>query len=69
MLAGGNIKFRSKNSKNGSQVIDLLDLSENQIRELRGERIAMIFQDPGKALNPGLTIRTQIAEFFRNTGK
>ena len=65
VLAGGNIKFRSKNSKNGSQVIDLLDLSENQIRELRGERIAMIFQDPGKALNPGLTIRTQIAEVFQ----
>jgi len=65
VLAGGNIKFRSKNSKSGSQVIDLLDLSENQIRELRGERIAMIFQDPGKALNPGLTIRTQIAEVFQ----
>ena len=65
VLAGGNIKFRSKNSKNGSQVIDLLDLSENQIRELRGERIAMIFQDPGKALNPGLTIRTQVAEVFQ----
>ncbi len=65
VLAGGNIKFRSKNSKSGSQVIDLLNLSENQIRELRGERIAMIFQDPGKALNPGLTIRTQIAEVFQ----
>ncbi len=65
VLAGGNIKFRSKNIKNGSQVIDLLDLSENQIRELRGERIAMIFQDPGKALNPGLTIRTQVAEVFQ----
>ena len=65
VFAGGKIKFRSRNIKNGSQVIDLLDLSENQIRELRGERIAMIFQDPGKALNPGLTIRTQIAEVFQ----
>ena len=63
IIAGGKIKFKSK--KTGNQIVDLLSLTENQIRELRGERIAMIFQDPGKALNPGLTIRTQIAEVFQ----
>ena len=31
---------------------------------IRGDRIAMIFQDPGKALNPALSIRSQIAEVF-----
>ena len=63
VIAGGKIRFKSK--KTGNQIVDLLSLTENQIRELRGERIAMIFQDPGKALNPGLTIRTQIAEVFQ----
>ena len=63
IIAGGKIRFKSK--KTGNQIVDLLSLAENQIRELRGERIAMIFQDPGKALNPGLTIRTQIAEVFQ----
>ena len=63
VIAGGKIRFKSK--KNGNQIVDLLSLTENQIRELRGERIAMIFQDPGKALNPGLTIRAQIAEVFQ----
>ena len=32
--------------------------------EIRGDRIAMIFQDPGKALNPALSIRSQVAEVF-----
>ena len=78
VLAGGKIQFKSQKncrkcegakcdfcSNTGKQILDLLSLSENQIRELRGERIAMIFQDPGKALNPGLTIRTQLAEVFQ----
>ena len=34
------------------------------MRALRGNRIAMIFQDPGKALNPALSIRDQVAEVF-----
>jgi ABC-type dipeptide/oligopeptide/nickel transport system ATPase component len=78
VLAGGKIQFKSQKtcencdgagcgtcSKTGKQILDLLSLSDSQIRELRGERIAMIFQDPGKALNPGLTIRTQLAEVFQ----
>jgi oligopeptide transport system ATP-binding protein len=44
---------------------DILTMPERQRRQLRGERIAMIFQDAMSALNPSLTIGTQIAEVYR----
>jgi len=44
---------------------DLFDLSPDELRALRGEELAMIFQDPLSALNPSLTVGYQIAEMFR----
>ena len=44
--------------------VDLLGISSEDMRRIRGDRIAMIFQDPGKALNPTLPIGAQIAEVF-----
>jgi oligopeptide transport system ATP-binding protein len=41
---------------------DLIMLSEDELREIRGNRIAMIFQDPMTSLNPVLTIGRQITE-------
>jgi len=41
---------------------DLLQLSEPEMREIRGGRIGFIFQDPMTSLNPVLTIGEQIAE-------
>jgi oligopeptide/dipeptide ABC transporter ATP-binding protein len=41
---------------------DLLQLSENEMRQVRGNTISMIFQDPMTSLNPVLTIGQQIAE-------
>src|SRR5688572_5780255 len=41
---------------------DLLKLSEAEMREVRGDRIAMIFQEPMSSLNPALTVGFQIAE-------
>ena len=41
---------------------DLLGLPERQMREVRGARIAMVFQDPMTALNPTLTVGEQIVE-------
>lgn len=41
---------------------DLVKLSEEKMRNLRGNKIAMIFQDPMTALNPLLTVGAQIAE-------
>jgi peptide/nickel transport system ATP-binding protein len=41
---------------------DLLQLPEARMREVRGRRIGMIFQEPGSSLNPVLTVGAQIAE-------
>ncbi len=48
----------------GAETKDLLSIPERELREIRGDRIAMIFQDPGKALNPALSIRDQLGEVF-----
>jgi peptide/nickel transport system ATP-binding protein len=42
--------------------MDLAALSDEQMRQVRGDKIAMIFQEPMTSLNPVLTIGTQIAE-------
>ncbi|MDR3121217.1 MAG: ABC transporter ATP-binding protein [Clostridiales bacterium] len=41
---------------------DLLKLTEQEMREIRGNRIAMIFQEPSASLNPVLTVRRQLSE-------
>jgi len=41
---------------------DLLALSEEEMRAIRGNRISMIFQEPMTSLNPALTVGRQIAE-------
>lgn len=51
--AGGQVRYRGTN---------LLDLSEKQMRQIRGNRISMIFQEPMTSLNPVLTVGRQIAE-------
>ena len=50
---GGEILLEGKN---------LLSFSKEQIREVRGKKIAMIFQEPMTSLNPVFTIGDQIAE-------
>jgi peptide/nickel transport system ATP-binding protein len=52
-IVSGKIRFAGR---------DLLDLSEAQMREVRGNEISMIFQEPMTSLNPVLTIGRQIAE-------
>ena len=53
VVESGTIKFQGK---------DLLALPKRQMRSLRGNRIAMIFQDPMTSLNPFLTIGDQVGE-------
>lgn len=45
--------------------VDILNLPEKMMRQLRGRRLAMIFQEPMTALNPVLTIGEQIAEVLK----
>jgi oligopeptide/dipeptide ABC transporter ATP-binding protein len=52
-LAGGSIRFDDR---------ELTTLSERELEDVRGREIAMIFQDPMTALNPTLTVGTQIVE-------
>jgi oligopeptide/dipeptide ABC transporter ATP-binding protein len=53
----GEIRFG-----NGSGVCDLLQLSGDAMRPLRGSHLAMIFQEPMTALNPVMRVGDQIAE-------
>ncbi len=55
-IVGGKIVFEGKN---------LLTLSKNQMRGVRGRKIAMIFQEPMTSLNPVYTVGNQIAEAIR----
>lgn len=45
--------------------IDILKLNETELRKIRGNRIAMIFQEPMTSLNPVFTVGNQIMEAIR----
>jgi peptide/nickel transport system ATP-binding protein len=48
---------------------DLLELDAHAMRDLRGRRLSLIFQEPAAALNPLLTIGAQVAEVARVHGE
>jgi oligopeptide/dipeptide ABC transporter ATP-binding protein len=52
-IAGGQVLFKGR---------DLLRLSEEEMRRVRGREIAMVFQEPMTSLNPVLTIARQLTE-------
>ena len=52
-IAGGSIRLEGR---------ELVGLDDAQMRKLRGDRMAMIFQEPMTSLNPAFTIGTQIVE-------
>ena len=42
--------------------VDLMTLSEDQMRDIRGNDVSMIFQEPMTSLNPVMTVARQISE-------
>lgn len=52
-IAAGSVKFQGK---------DIFALSDEEMRDIRGSQMAMIFQDPMTSLNPVLTIGHQLRE-------
>ncbi|TVU88266.1 ABC transporter ATP-binding protein [Vreelandella titanicae] len=59
-ITSGSILFHR--NANGSQPLDLTQLSDKAMRKIRGKEIAMIFQEPMTSLNPVYTIGDQITE-------
>jgi peptide/nickel transport system ATP-binding protein len=55
-VVGGRILFKGR---------DLLQFSPKMLRQVRGAEIAMVYQEPTTALNPSLTIGTQLREVLR----
>jgi peptide/nickel transport system ATP-binding protein len=52
-IVGGSIKFKGR---------DMVHLSDDELRKLRGSEISMIYQEPMAALNPSLTVGSQLIE-------
>ena len=52
-ILSGSIEYKGR---------DILQMSEKEVQDLRGNEISMIFQDPMTALNPVMTVGDQIAE-------
>ncbi len=55
-IVRGRVRFEDDN---------ILEYSDQQMRELRGTRIAMVFQEPMSALNPVFTVGSQISDALR----
>lgn len=56
IIAGGEINFEGRN---------ILQLSDSEMRKIRGNKISMIFQEPMTSLNPVYTVGNQVEEVLR----
>ncbi|HEX9116460.1 MAG TPA: ABC transporter ATP-binding protein, partial [Anaerolineae bacterium] len=52
-IAGGSIKFQGR---------ELVGRSQKELRQIRGDQISMVYQDPMQALNPSVTLGDQLTE-------
>ena len=66
LLSNSNIK---KNGEIFFENIDLLKESSSQIKQIRGNEISMIFQDPVSSLNPYFTVNKQMLQALENHTK
>jgi peptide/nickel transport system ATP-binding protein len=62
VIEAGEIIFRDRTRDKEEVITDLLKLSEEEMRHIRGNRIAIVFQDPATYPNPVFRVGEQIAE-------
>lgn len=67
-IVGGEILFQERRA-NGKQFDDLVRVNKKRLRQIRGNQIAMIFQEPMTSLDPLFTIGDQIIEVLKNHRK
>ena len=59
---GGRISGSMALARRSGEVVDLMTAEDRMLRQIRGNEISMIFQEPMTSLNPVLTIGAQLAE-------
>ena len=64
-IMDGEIKFRSQDDAGGNSEVDLLKLSQREMRQFRGKRMSVVLQDPMTSLNPVFNIGNQVSELFK----
>ncbi|MBQ8793574.1 MAG: ABC transporter ATP-binding protein, partial [Clostridia bacterium] len=61
-IYSGKIRFKAKDKKGKEKVYDIAKMPISDIHKIRGDQIAMIFQEPMTSLNPVFTIGQQLDE-------
>ena len=72
-IALGIVRYLARNGKvTGGKVEidgrDVLALNQGELRELRQHTVSMVYQEPGRALNPTIRVGRQVAEVFEIAG-
>jgi peptide/nickel transport system ATP-binding protein len=72
-MALAAIRYLARNGRVSSGRIaidgrDVLAMDKNELRRLRAETVSMVYQEPGRALNPTIRVGRQVAEVFETAG-
>jgi peptide/nickel transport system ATP-binding protein len=67
------VRYLARNGRVSSGEIeiagtDVLGLNKSQLRELRARTVSMVYQEPGRALNPSILVGRQVAEVYEIAG-
>ena len=67
------VRYLARNGRVSGGVIeidgtDVLGLNASELRELRARKVSMVYQEPGRALNPSILVGRQVAEVYEIAG-
>jgi peptide/nickel transport system ATP-binding protein len=67
------VRYLARNGRVSEGTIEIdgtnvLDLNKEQLRELRARKVSMVYQEPGRALNPSILVGRQVAEVYEIAG-